>query len=538
MDPNEPTDAELVNSVRAGDVRAFDVLVRRHERAAWAVAYALVHDGTEAEDLAQEAFVRAFRNLDMLADPGKFAAWLRRIVVGVSIDWMRAYHPELYRADGDGHADPLAHVASPDPSPLERLEQLELVDRVRVALARLPARSRAPLALYHLDGLSQTRIAAALGVPEGTVRSLVTRARQALAPLLADYARDGAGAAEVGDAFDEEPASPRSILHVLNGDCMVGTLRGSGVPGDLAVWADVLHEGPLPRNASAEEWRRVRARYATSRGYASYDEALAMHERWDAGLASADEHDEVVLWFEHDLFDQTLLMHHLDHFARRETRRCTLSLICIGEYPGVERFIGLGQLTSTQLASLYGTRQRLSEEQLRLGRNAWAAYCAAKPTGIERLLERDTSALPFLGAALRRHLEEFPAVRTGVPRTEGQILRLLAESPYSPAKLFIAAQALEERPYLGDTSYWWRVLRMAEGPDPLVALDLRPSPQSLPEGEVRITHTGLRVLAGDDDWMRLLPFDRRIGGARVRSSAQHWRWDAEARRLVEAGAVL
>jgi len=59
----------------------------------------------EAEDLTQESFIRAFRNLDLLADPGKFAAWVRRIAFGVSIDWLRAFRPELYRSSDDDAID-------------------------------------------------------------------------------------------------------------------------------------------------------------------------------------------------------------------------------------------------------------------------------------------------------------------------------------------------------------------------------------------------------------------------------------------------
>ncbi len=519
------SDAELVHAVREGDVRAFDTLVERHERTVFAVTCALARDAVDAADLAQEAFVRSYRNLDMLADPRRFASWVQRLAIGVAIDWMRASRPDLYRAAGEDEAvedDGALRAAQA----AERVEELALADRVRVALARLPARSRAPIALYHVDGMSHARVAAVLGVPMENVRELMARARHTLAH-----------APELAQLFEDEAPRTARALHVLNGDSLTGTLRQAGVGGELAVWADVLHEGPLPRNASAEQWRRARARYASSRGYLPYDQALAMYEAWDRGLASASTHDEVILWFEHDLFDQALLIHHLHYFSDLPEHRRKLSLVCVGSYPGVERFIGLGQLTATQLASLYGTRQRVTDAQIQLGRDAWAAYCDTTPAAIEQLLAQDTSALPFLAGALRRHLEEFPSTRTGLPRTERQVLELLARRTYTPTKLFIASQGLEERPYLGDTSFWWRVQRLAEGPDPLVALDLRASPQSLPEGEARISHAGLRVLAGEDDWLRLLPFDRRIGGVRVRGAGAHWRWDADAGHVVEVAAA-
>ena len=88
-----PTDAELVGALRASaaphDHPAYAALVRRHQRAAGAVALALLHDAAEAEDMVQEAFLRAFRNLDLLADPARFGVWLRRITVGVWVSMLR-----------------------------------------------------------------------------------------------------------------------------------------------------------------------------------------------------------------------------------------------------------------------------------------------------------------------------------------------------------------------------------------------------------------------------------------------------------------
>src|SRR5262249_38616152 len=108
--------ADLVVEARTGSDDARDELVRRYSREITAIAAALVNDATEAEDLAQETFVRAFRNLDLLVDPDRFGAWIRRIVVGVSIDWLRTFRPSLYRGWSD--SDHVA-VLSREPSPLD-----------------------------------------------------------------------------------------------------------------------------------------------------------------------------------------------------------------------------------------------------------------------------------------------------------------------------------------------------------------------------------------------------------------------------------
>lgn len=95
MDPN--SDAELVRAVRAGDRQAFADLVDRYQRQIYGLACILLGDRSEAEDITQETFLRAWVNFDLLSDPGKFGPWVRRIVFGVSIDWLRAFRPDLYR---------------------------------------------------------------------------------------------------------------------------------------------------------------------------------------------------------------------------------------------------------------------------------------------------------------------------------------------------------------------------------------------------------------------------------------------------------
>src|SRR5918992_5440191 len=90
-------DAILIPLARAGNAQALSALVVKHARATRAIAYSVVGDWAEAEDLSQEAFLRAFRNLDLLADPAKFAPWLRRVTFGVCIDWVRTFRPQLYR---------------------------------------------------------------------------------------------------------------------------------------------------------------------------------------------------------------------------------------------------------------------------------------------------------------------------------------------------------------------------------------------------------------------------------------------------------
>jgi hypothetical protein len=329
--------------------------------------------------------------------------------------------------------------------------------------------------------------------------------------------------------------TPSRRLHITNGDSAAEGIRKSGVAGDrgeVAVTADLLHEGPAPSGLPPERWRKVRARYLAESGYDDYDSCLARLSRWDRTLEDFRSYDEVVLWFEHDLFDQLLLIRALDAFAGRALGRTDLSLICIGEFPGIVPFHGLGQLSPQQLATLLPRRRRVDEGQKLLARDAWQAFRSPSPAGIEAIFARDTSSLPFLAGALRRHLEELPAVANGLSRSERQILSVLRSSGtlFFP-ELFRATQAMEERPYLGDTPFH-RILReLAAPPRPLVRLD--PGTQgSLRYLQIALTGSGREVLENRDDWVRIRGVDRWLGGIHLQGVEAAWRWDAETERAV------
>ena len=548
------SDAELVAEARAGGGAAgaaFGELVRRYQRMVYALALSLVRT-SDADDVAQDAFLRAFRNLDLLADPAKFGVWLRRITFGVAIDHVRADRARsgsiIAAGDGEDSSDPLVEVADPRPSPLDRVEQREVVGSVLAALERMPARYRVPLTLYHIDGLTHAKVARALGVPEATVRSLVARARQKLARLLAhapearDMTDKSSSLRGSSDVLNDSAAASPRFLHVLNGDSVRMSLEHSDVPGAFAVYAEILHEGRVPSDSGTRGWREVRSRYLASRDYLPYADAMHNLEVWDGKLEAYGDYDEVVLWFEHDLFDQLLLVRHLEWFSRQSLGRTALSLICIGEFPGFEPFHGLGQLNPEQLTSLLGTREPVSAEQIALGARTWRAFTSSDPVELDALVRTgDTRVLPFLAGAFRRFLEEYPALSTGLPRTERQILELLAAEPLTPLRLFVAMQRLEERVFMGDTTFWKRVLDLAGGATPLVSLDVEPLGDvpsgefALPNGTVSITDAGRAVLAGAADWVRLDGFDRWLGGVHLSvppGGDVDWRYDRESPALV------
>lgn len=320
------------------------------------------------------------------------------------------------------------------------------------------------------------------------------------------------------------------MLHLTNGDAAADPLRRSGVPGDVIVWFDVLHEGPTPRGHGAA-WRETRTEYLTDAGYASRDEILRLYDTADAALERYREHEELVLWFEHDLFDQLLIARHLHWLGTHGHLRTRLSMVCIDRFAGIEPFHGLGQLHASQLASLFPARQPITRETLAAGADVWRAFTSDDPRALCAIVQYGVDALPFMAGALRRHLEEFPGADDGLSRTERTILGELATAPRSPAALFRAVADREERVFMADTVFL-RILRdLSRAPEPLVTLTIDKEREGcLPIGLVAITEQGSRVLTGADA-IALRGINRWLGGVHLMPGAL-WRWDPRAQTLI------
>ena len=133
-------------------------------------------------------------------------------------------------------------------------------------------------------------------------------------------------------------------LHITNGDSASNTIEKCGVQGQVLPWRDVLHDGPVPGHVSRERLSDERARFLADPLFGGYQRVRADFAERDELLNRAGEFDEVVLWFEHDLYDQLQILQILDWLADLDLGSTRLSMICIDAFPGIEPFYGIGQL--------------------------------------------------------------------------------------------------------------------------------------------------------------------------------------------------
>jgi RNA polymerase sigma-70 factor (ECF subfamily) len=190
--PEGLTDAALVAAAVRGRRDAFSDLVKRHQGTVFRIALRILRDDGAASDASQEAFLKAFRNLQSFDLARPFAPWLYRIArnhaldmarsKGASLEVLEKASPSDEEDEGTGAVG--RDVADEGPDAFSLVAGAELAKRVGGALSRLDPKYREVIELYHYENLTYDEIAGTLGVPIGTVMTRIHRARQKLAVLL------------------------------------------------------------------------------------------------------------------------------------------------------------------------------------------------------------------------------------------------------------------------------------------------------------------------------------------------------------------
>ncbi len=323
--------------------------------------------------------------------------------------------------------------------------------------------------------------------------------------------------------------SSTAFLHIHCGDSSADALRDTPVPGQIMVWREIYVEGPVPDGITPDEFRQTRARHLSTYGI-DYDQLLlTTNERYDRLASAAADFEEVILWFDACMFDQTIMIHIIDCLPDT----ANASLICVSDR-------GLGEYSIDEMAALLPTRQPLTPGQKRIAHNAWDAFTSDDPRDIEVFLQADSAALAHVAPALRRHLQEYPSTHNGLSRMQQQALQVIDAGANRLGPIFAQASAFEEQAYLGDTSLWAILEAMATCRIPLLKIDgphsiVQPIDQPLKEirrWEVSTTETGKEVLAGVADHVALNGIDRWLGGVHLAGAEAQWRWDEDAGRLV------
>ena len=174
------TDKELVRRVQAGDHAAFDLLFLRYRHKIQSLVSRYVHAAEDVDDVAQEAFIKAYRALPRFRGESAFYTWLYRIAVNTAKNYLASRRRRPVSVELDADDADLGDALEDADDPEGALRQDQLRDAVAAALAALPEDLRSALTLREFDGLSYAEIAEIMECPVGTVRSRIFRAREAV----------------------------------------------------------------------------------------------------------------------------------------------------------------------------------------------------------------------------------------------------------------------------------------------------------------------------------------------------------------------
>jgi hypothetical protein len=327
-------------------------------------------------------------------------------------------------------------------------------------------------------------------------------------------------------------AAKGPFLHVANGTSTTTTIEASGIPGTCSIWADPLYEGPVPGGLSDAELLEVRARFLGPLPDPDPDPRHDLRQ-WRPTIERHEAYDELILWFEHDLFDQLNLIQLLTWLREHLPAIKPVTLVCIGSFPGRPAFKGLGELTPDELASLLETRQPVSDPQYAVARRAWQAFREPTPEALDNLRHEDTSALPYLAAALTRFLQEYPWVADGLSRTERRLLELADGGAITLRKAFPRMGEGERFYHITGESLAALAETLSTASPPLLTLDVAGAAQGhVLQGIISLTDVGRAVLAGRLDRVAACGIDRWLGGVHLQSGSPVWRWDHTRQRVI------
>ncbi|AWP30485.1 sigma-70 family RNA polymerase sigma factor [Paenibacillus glucanolyticus] len=519
---------QWIEDAKRGSAEAHEKLVKHYTGMALAVAYDKLQDPYLAEDAMQEAFTDAFGNLHKLQDPRRFPGWFKVIVERQCYRYLRR---KQFRTL------PLHELEQPiiNQQSLESIvERREMIGQLHGTIEELPSNMRIAVQLYYFQGYSLQEISEYLDVSLSALKKRLFDARRKLKNTL--------HVADFVSVFSDLYEGGKRMLHIVNGDSVGDKLKQGKVQGDILVWRELYSFGPVFPQMDEPDNRKARAQYLEQTLGIPQKEYLDTCELQERKLQDFGKYDEVVLWFEHDLFDQTMLSYLLNWFKDRPLGNTKLSLLCIGAYPGIELFRGLGQLSSAQLETLAGTWHTIGDEELTLGSKVWEAYTSDQPQKHQRILQDDYTALPFVRDAFEAHLSRLPSVSSGLGIIEQATLEAVAGGINTPYELFRKVGDQLHVLGMGDLEFWYYLSAMTEGPHALLDINgaasfprFKAKAPDFRDCMLQVTSLGRDVLAAKSDYAHTNIVDKWIGGLHLQGKAPLWRWDLQQRTIVLAG---
>jgi hypothetical protein len=332
------------------------------------------------------------------------------------------------------------------------------------------------------------------------------------------------------------PDGDLPTLHIRCGSDIRQALCDAGFTGDFLEYSNPYCMGPVP---DVPDLQAIRARFISYAfggplGLSETDVVEKLRIEHDGLVGAATRYERVMLWFEHDSYDQLILARCLAQFHQTGAPK-VLELVSVDHFPGVERFIGLGQLPAQAFLTLWGERRAVTASDLSMGLRTWDALRSDDPSTLSGIAGSTIPGLPDFSQALQRHLRELPWTSDGLSLTERLVLQILDAESQTIGRIFSRLmREVEPLPWLGDVMLLAIVEAMAKASQPVFTITGDSAGLNWPQRRLEITPAGKAVLNSETDWLSLSPPERWVGGVRIVPGMPHWCWDDAAEKPVRA----
>jgi len=302
------------------------------------------------------------------------------------------------------------------------------------------------------------------------------------------------------------------LIHIVNGDVVGRKLIHLE---KVIVWREMYDFGPFNLMWSNEELYQHRASFFEKKMKIPYSFFVMNCRDQYNQLKELSPKEEVVLWFEHDRYDQIMMIYLINELTLLGFQ--DISLVSIDQYPGIEPFHGLGQLTTKQLMDLLPHKQAVTTKQIEEAIRVWEAYQSNNPEELEKWIQHQKHELPFLKQAMLAHLSYLPSSENGLNEVEHIALSIMSEGKVQFSHLFNKVSRSRLNDGLSDFYFAALLNELIVGNYPLITAD-----SNLPNYEIpistamlEITQNGLDVLKGKTSRFDCIGMDWWIGGVHI-----------------------
>lgn len=216
------------------------------------------------------------------------------------------------------------------------------------------------------------------------------------------------------------------VLHITNGDSFTSRLNELDIKGDIITWREMLCEGRTITDVGSENFWKVRFDFFNKVYKVTKRNFINQTLKEYRSLCNYKSHDEIVLWFEYDLFCQINMIAVIS-WLKKFKSQTPVSLVCSGKINNSKKLYGLNELSDKKILEMYNKRAQLTQDDIEFADYTWHLYCEDNPVRMQSFNNFNSSQFEYLPDAINAHFKRFPSVANGLNELENIVLGLAAQ---------------------------------------------------------------------------------------------------------------